>query len=58
MSGTDNFEAVVKERRTEAVAEFHEDKTLIRRFQTALHSAPSLVPPTEKGTTMRSCRLG
>jgi fructose transport system permease protein len=44
MSGTDNFEAVVKERRTEAVAEFHEDKTLIRRFQTALHAAPSLVP--------------
>ncbi|TNC69127.1 ABC transporter permease [Rubellimicrobium roseum] len=44
MSGTDNFEAVVKERRTEAVAEFHEDKTLIKRFQHALHVSPALVP--------------
>jgi fructose transport system permease protein len=44
MTGTDNFEAVVKEHRTETVAEFHEDKTLLRRFQHALHSAPSLVP--------------
>jgi fructose transport system permease protein len=44
MSGTDNFEAVVQEHRTEAVAEFAEDRTLIRRFQNALHAAPSLVP--------------
>ncbi|WP_210527840.1 ABC transporter permease [Rubellimicrobium arenae] len=44
MSGTDNFESVVKERRTEAVAEFHEDKTLIKRFQHALHTTPALVP--------------
>jgi fructose transport system permease protein len=44
MSGTDNFEAVVQEHRTETVAEFQEDKTLIRRFQNALHAAPSLVP--------------
>jgi fructose transport system permease protein len=44
MSGTDNFEAVVKQRQPEAVAEFHEDKTLIRRVQHALHAAPSLVP--------------
>ncbi|MBP1805581.1 ABC transporter permease [Rubellimicrobium aerolatum] len=44
MSGTDNFEAVVQERRTEAVAEFHEDKTLIKRFQHALHTTPALVP--------------
>lgn len=44
MSGTDNFEAVVKEHRTEAVAEFHEDMTLIKRFQHALHTIPALVP--------------
>lgn len=44
MSGTDNFEAVVKQRQPEAVAEFHEDTTLIRRIQHALHAAPSLVP--------------
>ena len=44
MSGTDHFESVVKEHRTETVAEFQEDRTPIRRFQNALHSAPSLVP--------------
>ncbi len=44
MSGTDNFEAVVKARRAEAVAEFHEERTLARRFQHALHATPSLVP--------------
>jgi fructose transport system permease protein len=44
MSPTDNFESVVRERRDETVAEFHEDKTVIRRFQNALHAAPSLVP--------------
>ena len=40
MSGTDSFESVVKERREEAVAEFHEDRTPLRRFQNALHAAP------------------
>lgn len=40
----DNFEAVVKSHRAEAVAEFHEDVTLIRRLQHALHSTPALVP--------------
>jgi len=44
MSGSDNFESVVKEHRAETVAEFQESKTPIRRFQNALHSAPSLVP--------------
>jgi fructose transport system permease protein len=44
MSGTDNFEAVVRERRTEAVAEFQEDQTLIKRLQHALHVTPALVP--------------
>lgn len=40
----DNFEAVVKAHRTEAVAEFHEDKALIKRMQHALHVSPALVP--------------
>jgi hypothetical protein len=44
MTGTDNFESVVRERREETVAEFHERLTPLRRFQHALHSAPSLVP--------------
>jgi fructose transport system permease protein len=44
MSGTDNFEAVVQGRRVEAVAEFHEKQTLLRRFQHALHVTPALVP--------------
>lgn len=44
MSQTDNFEAVVKVRRDEAVAEFHEKPTLLRRMQHALHVTPSLVP--------------
>jgi fructose transport system permease protein len=41
---SDNYESVVRERRTEAVAEFHEERTLGRRFQHALHTTPSLVP--------------
>lgn len=40
----DNFEAVVKAHRSEAVAEFHEETTLIRRVQHALHVTPALVP--------------
>jgi fructose transport system permease protein len=44
MADAENFESVVRERREEAVAEFREDKTLLRRFQNALHAAPSLVP--------------
>jgi len=40
----DNFEAVVQGRRPEAVAEFHEDTSLIKRFQHALHVTPALVP--------------
>jgi fructose transport system permease protein len=44
MSGADNYESAVRERRDEAVAEFHEDRTVLRRFQNALHGAPSLVP--------------
>ncbi|NAZ36065.1 ABC transporter permease [Rubellimicrobium sp. CFH 75288] len=44
MSGSDNFEAVVRERRTEAVAEFQQDRTLLHRFQHALHVTPALVP--------------
>jgi fructose transport system permease protein len=40
----DNFEAVVKARRAETVAEFHEEQTLIRRIQHALHVTPALVP--------------
>jgi fructose transport system permease protein len=35
---------VVKERRTEAVAEFHEDRTFLKRVQHALHVTPALVP--------------
>ena len=41
---SDNYESVVRERRSETVAEFHEERTLARRFQHALHSTPSLVP--------------
>lgn len=44
MSSTDNYESVVKERRGEAVAEFHEHQTLGRRFQHLLHTTPSMVP--------------
>jgi fructose transport system permease protein len=40
----DNFEAVVKARGSESVAEFHEDETLLRRVQHALHVTPALVP--------------
>jgi fructose transport system permease protein len=40
----DNFEAVVQARRSEAVAEFHEETTLLRRVQHALHVTPALVP--------------
>ena len=40
----DNFEAVVKARGSEAVAEFHEESTLLRRMQHALHVTPALVP--------------
>jgi fructose transport system permease protein len=40
----DNFEAVVQARRSEAVAEFHEETTLLRRVQHALHTTPALVP--------------
>ena len=40
----DNFESVVKAHRSEAVAEFHEDATLMRRVQHALHVTPALVP--------------
>jgi fructose transport system permease protein len=43
MSESD-YESVVKERRSEAVAEFREPQTLGRRFQHLLHSTPSLVP--------------
>ena len=43
-SDADNFETVVKSRRDEAVAEFEEDKSLLKRFQHALHVTPSLVP--------------
>jgi fructose transport system permease protein len=41
---SDNFESVVKAHRGEAVAEFHEDVTLMRRVQHALHVTPALVP--------------
>jgi fructose transport system permease protein len=41
---SDNFESVVKAHREEAVAEFHEEVTLIRRVQHALHVTPALVP--------------
>lgn len=44
MSNADNFEAVVKERRSESVADFQEPKTFIKRFQGALHTQPALVP--------------
>lgn len=44
MSGTDNFEAVVRQRAGESVAEFQEESTLVRRIQHALHAAPALVP--------------
>lgn len=44
MSGTDNFESVVKSRREEAVAEFREPQTLGRRFQHLLHTTPAMVP--------------
>lgn len=40
----DSYESVVKDRRDEAVAEFHEERTLLRRFQHVLHATPSLVP--------------
>ena len=40
----DNFEAVVKGHRNEAVAEFHEDVTMMRRVQNMLHTTPALVP--------------
>ncbi len=40
----DNFEAVVSGPRTETVAEFHEDTSLLKRFQNALHVTPALVP--------------
>jgi fructose transport system permease protein len=40
----DNFEAVVQAHRSEAVAEFHEETTLMRRVQHALHVTPALVP--------------
>jgi fructose transport system permease protein len=41
---SDNFEAVVQAHRSEAVAEFHEERTLVQRFQHALHVTPALVP--------------
>jgi fructose transport system permease protein len=41
---SDNFESVVKAHREEAVAEFHEEVTLMRRVQHALHVTPALVP--------------
>lgn len=41
---SDNFESVVKAHREEAVAEFHEEATLMRRVQHALHVTPALVP--------------
>jgi fructose transport system permease protein len=40
----DDFEAVAKARRSEAVAEFHEEPTFLRRVQHALHTTPALVP--------------
>ena len=43
-SDGDKFESVFEVRRDEAVAEFHEDETLLRRVQHALHVTPALVP--------------
>jgi fructose transport system permease protein len=43
-SDGDKFESVLEVRRDEAVAEFHEDETLLRRVQHALHVTPALVP--------------
>lgn len=40
----DSYESVVSAHRDETVAEFQEDRTLIRRFQHLLHATPSLVP--------------
>ncbi len=43
-SDGDKFESVFEVRRGEALAEFHEDETLLRRVQHALHVTPALVP--------------
>ncbi len=40
----DSYDSVDNTHREERVAEFHEDRTLIRRFQHLLHATPSLVP--------------
>jgi fructose transport system permease protein len=41
---SDNYEAAVRDRSAESVAEFREPRTLGRRFQNALHTTPALVP--------------
>jgi len=41
---TDDFEAVAQAGRAETVAEFHEERTFLKRFQNALHVTPALVP--------------
>jgi fructose transport system ATP-binding protein len=48
----DNFEAAVKAPRDEAVAEFHENRGLMARFQHALHVTPALVPMIVLGVSI------
>ncbi|SEN39748.1 mannose ABC transporter membrane protein /fructose ABC transporter membrane protein /ribose ABC transporter membrane protein [Loktanella fryxellensis] len=44
-SQSDDFESVVKVKREEAIAEFHDDhKGFVKKLQHALHVTPSLVP--------------
>jgi fructose transport system permease protein len=48
----DNFEAAVKAPRDEAVAEFHENRGVMARFQHALHVTPALVPMIVLGVSI------